>query len=91
MKTFKEYAAERDLAEAEISNKIAQVGNLVAKKDPKVVPGLTPVPRIKQALTQDANIAKLVQSDPTAAGAVGAYLGGPDAAKQLGVKTMKKG
>lgn len=86
MKTFKEFAEERGWTEttAAISNKIASVGNLVAKKNPKVVPGLTTVPLIKQALTQDANVAKLVQKDPTAAGAVGAYLGGPDAAKKLG-------
>jgi len=90
MKTFKEFAAERDRAFDEsspsISNKIADVGNMVAKKNPKVLPGLTPVPVIKQALTQDANVEKLVQKDPTAAGAVGAYLGGPDAAKQLGAR-----
>jgi hypothetical protein len=88
MKTFKEYVAERDLVEAapDISGKIATVGNLVAKKNPKVVPGLTPVPLIKQSLTQDANVKKLVQKDPTSAGAVGAYLGGPEAAKQLGAQ-----
>jgi hypothetical protein len=88
MKTFKEFAAGRGWSfdETAISNKIADVGNMVAKKNPKVLPGLTPVPVIKQALTQDANIEKLVQRDPTAAGAVGAYLGGPDAAKQLGAR-----
>lgn len=89
MKTFKEFAADQgwfDETTQAISNKIADVGNLVAKKNPKVVPGLTAVPIIKQALTQDANVEKLVQKDPTAAGAVGAYLGGPEAAKQLGVR-----
>jgi hypothetical protein len=88
MKTFKEFAAGRGWSfdETAISNKIADVGNMVAKKNPKVLPGLTPVPVIKQALTQDANIEQLVQRDPTAAGAVGAYLGGPDAAKQLGAR-----
>lgn len=85
MKTFKEFAAEREMAETSvaISNKIANVGNMVAKKNPKVVPGLTSIPLIKTALTQDANVEKLVQQDPTSAGAVGAYLGGPDAVKQL--------
>jgi len=90
MKTFKEFAAGKGWVFAEttpsISNKIADVGNMVAKKNPKVLPGLTAVPVIKQALTQDANVEKLVQKDPTAAGAVGAYLGGPDAAKQLGAR-----
>lgn len=42
------------------------------------------MPVIKQALTQDANIKKLVKKDPTAAGDVGAYLGGSDAAKEIG-------
>lgn len=70
--------------EDSISNKIADVGNMVAKKNPKVVPGLTPPSLIKTALTQDADVEKLVQKDPTAAGAVGAYLGGPAAVKQLG-------
>lgn len=90
MKTFKEFAAGKGWVFAEtapsISNKIADVGNMLAKKNPKVLPGLTPVSVIKQALTQDANVEKLVQKDPTAAGAVGAYLGGPDAAKQLGAR-----
>ena len=88
MKTFREYAAERELAEAvpAITKQVADVGNALAKKNPKILPGLTPVPLIKTALTSDAGVEKLVQKDPTAAGAVGAYLGGSDAAKQLGVK-----
>ena len=90
MKTFREYATERELAEASAPNigaDIAKAGNDLAKKNPKVVPGLTPVPLIKTALTSDPEVEKLVQKDPTSAGAVGAYLGGPDAAKQLGVKS----
>lgn len=89
MKTFREYAAERDLVEVgtpAISGDIAAVGNKVAKKNPMALPGLTPVKTIKTLLTSDPNVEKLVQKDPTAAGAVGAYLGGPEAAKQLGAK-----
>lgn len=88
MKTFREYAAERDLEEGPtpISGEIAAVGNKVAKKNPLALPGLTPVKTIKSLLTSDPGVEKLVQKDPTAAGAVGAYLGGPDAAKALGVK-----
>lgn len=87
MKTFKEYAAERDLSESDgVSNNIAKVGNAVAKRNPKALPGLTPVPLVKQILTGDPGVEKLVQKDPTAAGAVGAFLGGPDAAKAIGAK-----
>lgn len=83
MKKFAEYVAERDLLEAEqIDKKIADVANLVAKKNPKIVPGLTAIKDIKQAM-QDTNVKKMVQTDPKAAGAIGAYLGGPDAAKEL--------
>jgi len=89
MKTFREYAADRELAETtpNIGVDIAKAGNDLARKNPKVVPGLTPVRDIKTALTSDPGVEKLVQKDPTSAGAVGAYLGGPDAVKQLGVKS----
>ena len=87
MKTFRQYAAERDLVEVQgVSDAIAKVGNSAAKKNPKVLPGLTPVPLVKQILTGDPGVEKLVQKDPTSAGAVGAYLGGPDAAKAIGAK-----
>ena len=89
MKTFKEYVAARDLKEdtiPQISDEIADVGNALAQKNPKIVPGLTKVKDIKNALSTDQGIKKLVEKDPTAAGGVGAYLGGPQAAKELGVK-----
>lgn len=83
MKKFAEYVAERDLLEADQPDKkIADVANLIAKKNPKIVPGLTAIKDIKQAM-QDTNVKKLVQSDPKAAGAIVAYLGGPDAAKEI--------
>lgn len=89
MISFKEYAAKRDLLEnmtAPISNQMIDAGNQAAAKNPKIVPGLTPPKLVKQALISDPNIAKLSRKSPVAAGGVGAYLGGPAAAKQLGVK-----
>ena len=92
MLSFKEYVAKRDLLETTpaISNKIADAGNQIAMKNPKVVPGLTPVKLVKQSLISDPNVEKLIQKDPTAAGGVGAYLGGPAAVKQLNLAAMSK-
>jgi len=89
MKSFKEFVTERELSIAEesqdaVDDEIVSVGNLVAKKNPKIVPGLTDPKLIKTAMS-DANVKRLVAKDPKAAGAVGAYLGGPDAAKKLGI------
>jgi hypothetical protein len=93
MKTFKEFAkyrgwiVEDDQNSQIASDEIVNVGNDLAKRNPKIVPGLTPVNIIKQAMG-DAKIKKLVGQDPKAAGAVGAYLGGPDAVKQMGIKNQ---
>lgn len=89
MKSFKEFVTDRELSIAEdsqdaVDDDIVNVGNLVAKKNPKIVPGLTDPKLIKTAMN-DASVKKLVAKDPKAAGAVGAYLGGSDAAKKLGV------
>ena len=88
MISFKEYVAKKDLTETApaISNQIADAGNQIAAKNPKIVPGLTPVKLVKQSLVSDPNVEKLMQKNPMAAGGIGAYLGGPAAAKQLGVK-----
>ena len=90
MKSFKEFVAEREWnigeesSQSAVDDEIVNVGNLVAKKNPKIVPGLTDPKLIKTAMS-DASVKNLVAKDPKAAGAVGAYLGGPDAAKKLGI------
>ena len=87
MKTFKEFIQSRGWKfEEEISDKAADVGNKLAQKNPKILPGLTPVPLIKQAIIKDPGVEDLVQKNPTAAGDVASYLGGSYAKKQLGIK-----
>lgn len=87
MLSFKEYVASKDLQETapDISTQVARAGNMIAAKNPKVVPGMTPPKLVKQALISDPNVEKIIQKNPTAAGGVGAYLGGPAAAKALGM------
>ena len=89
MITFKEYIEKRLMEDdsvagaPNVSNQIIAAGNDIVKKNPKMVPGLSDPKDIKNGLQGNAAVAKLVANDPKAAGAVGAYLGGPDAAKKL--------
>lgn len=94
MKTFREFVSERgwfledNATTANVSADIANLGNDLAKRNPKIIPGLTSPDVIKQAMT-DPKVKQLIAKDPKAAGAVGAYLGGPDAIKQMGVQNNK--
>jgi len=80
MKTFKEYAQERDLQEVEFDADVVKVGNQIASQNPAVIPGMTDPTTLKTALKQpgvEALAAKV--KNP---GGVGAYLAGSKAAKQ---------
>lgn len=85
MKTFKEYAATRDLAEAGFSADVVKVGNQLAAQNPQVTPGMTDLSVVKNALKQPSVSALAAKGKNP--GAVGAYLAGPQAAKAAGIKT----
>lgn len=85
MKTFKEFVSEKTAITEEdsaISSEISGVVNKLAKKNPKVVPGLTKPEDITNAMT-DTSVQNLIRKDPQAGGAVGAVLGGKNAMEKI--------
>lgn len=81
MKTFKEFVSEKTAITEEdsaISSEISGIVNKLAKKNPKVVPGLTKPEDITNAMA-DSNVQGLIKKNPQAAGDIGAVLGGKNA------------
>lgn len=85
MKTFREYVAEQELAEAETSPAIVKTGNKLAAQNPKIIPGMTDMKNVKIAMKQPA--VKSLAAKGEDPGAIGSYLAGPQVAKQAGLST----